>query len=120
MKELILEIGLIVVILVLAVLLINPFAIWMPDMMVMILTAGLIVVFGFFASLLRGEQVRDEREAQHIAQADRLAFMLGSLVVLIGILVQAIAHKLDSWLVTTFAVLIITKLVMLIYYKINR
>jgi hypothetical protein len=104
-KETIVTLGLIVI----AVLLLNPFHFWMPDMMVMSMLAIALVHFGVFASFILREKAVDERDDQHKALAGRNAFLAGSATLILGI-VQGYSHAVDEWLVVALIVMILTKI----------
>ncbi|OGD36339.1 hypothetical protein A2850_03880 [Candidatus Azambacteria bacterium RIFCSPHIGHO2_01_FULL_51_74] len=95
---------------VLAVLLLNPFHFWMPDMMVMGLLVVLLVLFGIFASFILKEKVFDERDDANRSLAGRNAFLAGSAILMLGIVIQGYSHKVDSWLVIALIVMIIVKI----------
>jgi cobalamin synthase len=107
-KEIIVSLTLIV----LAVLLLNPFHFWMPDMMVMGMLAILLVLvlFGMFASFILKEKVFDERDDVNRSLAGRNAFLAGSAILMLGIVIQGYSHKVDSWLVVALIVMIIVKI----------
>lgn len=106
LKESIVTIGLIVV----AVLLLNPFNFWMPDMMVMSMLAVILVLFAVFASFILREKSVDERDVQHRTLAGRNAFLMGSAALIIGIIVQGYSHAVDEWLVITLIIMVVTKI----------
>ena len=103
------------VLLVLAVLLLNPFGFWMPDMMLMSILALVVVVFAIFATFLMKERAFDEREASHRMLAGRVAFLSGSLVITLGIIFQSLKHEVDPSLVITLFVIILSKFIARIY-----
>ena len=105
------------VLIVLVVALLNPFGWWMPDMMAMTIMLVLIVVFAVFASFVWQEKARDERELLHKMVAGRLAFLVGSAVLVIGIVVESFSHEIDQWLVVTLTAMILAKLFGLIYSR---
>ena len=105
-KEIIVSLALIV----LAILLLNPFHFWMPDMMVMGMLVALLVFFGIFASFILKEKVFDERDDVNRSLAGRNAFLAGSAILMLGIVVQGYSHKVDSWLVVALIVMIIVKI----------
>lgn len=107
LKETIVTVALIVV----AVLLLNPFHFWMPDMMVMSMLAGTLALFGLFASVILRERSADEREEQHKSLAGRNAFLAGSGILTVGIVVQGYTHAVDPWLVFTLVGMIAVKLI---------
>lgn len=105
-KEIIVTIALIMI----AILLLNPFHFWMPDMMVMSMLAIILVLFAIFASFILREKAVDERDDQHKALAGRNAFLAGSTILIIGIIVQGYSHAVDGWLVTGLIIMVVTKI----------
>lgn len=93
-----------------AILLLNPFHFWMPDMMVMAMLAVALVLFSVFASFILREQTVDERDDAHRTLAGRNAFLAGSGILMIGIVVQGYTHSVDPWLVITLIVMILVKI----------
>lgn len=106
LKETIVTIALIAI----AILLLNPFHFWMPDMMVMCMLATALVLFGIFASFILREKSVDEREAQHKSLAGRNAFLVGSGILMLGIVVQGYTHTVDPWLVVALIGMVIVKI----------
>ncbi len=96
--------------LVIAVLLLNPFHFWMPDMMVMGMLAGALVLFGIFASFILRENKLDERDEIHRTLAGRNAFLIGAGVLILGIVVQGYHHAVDPWLVIALIAMIVVKI----------
>lgn len=94
----------------LAILLLNPFHFWMPDMMVVCMLAITLGLFGVFASFILRERVEDEREGQHRTLAGRNAFLVGAGIITIGIVVQGYTHSVDPWLVVALIGMVITKI----------
>lgn len=95
----------------LAVLLLNPFHFWMPDMMVMSMLAGALVLFGIFASFILREKIQDERDDQHRTLAGRNAFLVGAGILMLGICVEGYTHSVDPWLVLALIGMVVTKVV---------
>lgn len=93
-----------------AVLLLNPFHFWMPDMMVMAMLAFALVLFGIFASFILREKIFDERDSLHRTLAGRNAFLAGSAILMLGIIIQGYSHEVDAWLVVTLIGMIIVKI----------
>jgi hypothetical protein len=106
LKETIVTLSLIII----AVLLLNPFHFWMPDMMVMCLLAITLGLFAVFASFVLRETVVDERENQHRTLAGRNAFLAGAGVITLGVVVQGYTHSVDPWLVVSLVVMIVVKI----------
>lgn len=93
-----------------AILLLNPSNFWMPDMVVMCMLAIVLALFGIFASFILREDSIDEREAQHKSFAGRNAFLAGSGVLTLGIVLQGYTHTVDPWLVFALIVMVVTKI----------
>lgn len=110
MRNNFLEIVIAVCLIVLAVLLLNPFHFWMPDMMLMAVLAVALALFGVFASFVLRETAVDERDDLHRTVAGRNAFLVGSGVLTLGIVVQGYAHAVDPWLVVALVAMIGAKI----------
>lgn len=94
----------------LAILLLNPFQFWMPDMMVMVMLAVTLGLFGIFASFILRERIGDERDSLHRGLAGRNAFLAGSGVLTLAIVIQGYAHAVDPWLVVALITMIVVKI----------
>jgi len=109
MKNNLIEGVLALVLVVLAVLLINPMHLWMPDtgaMLVLVLAVAAAAAWGIF---VMREQAGDEREEAHRAAAGRAAFLAGGAVLVIGIVVEELSHSLDPWLVYALVAMVLAK-----------
>lgn len=95
---------------VIALLLLNPFHFWMPDMMVASMLAAILVLFAIFASFILREKAVDERDNQHKAFAGRNAFLVGSATLILGIIIEGYSHAVDEWLVISLIAMIIAKI----------
>jgi len=93
-----------------AILLLNPFHFWMPDMVVMCMLAIALGLFGVFATFILRETMIDEREGQHRTLAGRNAFLAGSGVLTLGIVIQGYTHTVDPWLIVVLIVMIVVKI----------
>ena len=100
-----------VLVLVLSVLLLNPFHIWMPGMTQMTVLGCLLVAFAVLSVYLLQENGGDEREATHRMLAGRVAFFIGSLILVIGIAVESVHGTPNMWLVLSLAGMILGKVV---------
>lgn len=103
------------VLIVLTVFLLNPFHFWMPTMLHMVVMALTLVIFALFAVFILREKVRDEREVSNRMFSGRVAFLTGSAVLTVGILIQSLKHVVDIWLVIALVVMVLSKLVSGIY-----
>ncbi|OGI65533.1 hypothetical protein A3A95_02965 [Candidatus Nomurabacteria bacterium RIFCSPLOWO2_01_FULL_39_18] len=93
-----------------AILLLNPFHFWMPDMMVMAMLAFALVIFGIFASFILREKVFDERDIIHRTLAGRNAFLAGATILMLSIVIEGYSHSVDPWLVIALIAMIIVKI----------
>lgn len=114
------EITVVILLVVLLALLINPFSWWMPDMMLMTMIAALAALFAFVISFVWRERPRDERETAHVMLAGRYAFMSGTLLLVIGIVVQSWQHQLDAWLPITLGVMVMAKVVGIVHGRLRH
>ena len=106
-KEIFITFCLIVV----AILLLNPFDFWMPDMMVIFMLVIALVIFGIFASFILREKAFDERDNVHKALAGRNAFLAGSTILMLGIIIEGYTHTVDAWLVVALIAMIVVKII---------
>jgi hypothetical protein len=106
-KESIVTIALIII----AILLLNPFHFWMPDMVVMCMLATALALFGVFASFILREKSVDERDDQHKSLAGRNAYLTGSGILMLGIVIQGYTHEVDPWLVFALIGMIVVKII---------
>jgi hypothetical protein len=97
------------------ILFLNPGHLAMPDNMVSMMIVVLIISFLTFAAFILRERSRDEREAMHILAAGRLSYLVGVGALIIGIILQAIKHEIDPWLVIALCAMIFSKLISRIY-----
>jgi fluoride ion exporter CrcB/FEX len=104
-----------VTILGIAILFLNPGHLAMPDSMVSMLIVGLIVAFLTFAAFLFRETSSDEREALHVLTAGRISYLVGVGTLIAGIIVQAIKHDIDPWLVIALCAMVFSKLLSRMY-----
>jgi len=95
----------------------NPWNTAMPDMMVMSLLLGLVSLFSIFVIFIWREKKGDEREEFHRLFADRMAFLVGSGVLIAGVIIQELSHAIDRWLIATLAFMVLAKVAGLIYSK---
>lgn len=97
----------------------NPWNIFMPTSLQMIILAALVVLFGTFANFIWRENGGDERERLHRMFSDRLAFLTGSGILLVCVIVGEFYGQLNPWILLTLAAMIVAKVAGLIYTKIK-
>ena len=110
MKNNILEIITTLALVGIAILLLNPFEFWMPNMMVMGMLVLALVLFGIYASFILRGKVIDERDSVHETLAGRNAFLAGSAVLILGIVIEGYTHTVDPWLVAALVAMIVVKI----------
>ncbi len=103
--------------LVLLFIIFNPWNLFMPGYLVLGFLIAAIVLYIAFATFLWREGRGDEREQFHRLFADRIAYLIGSALLLVAIVVEELAHALDPWLIAALAVMVIAKIAGLIYGK---
>ena len=100
----------------LVLLILNPFNLWMPNEVVICILIAILAVFGVLATFVLRERVLDEREGVHRMLAGRAAFLTGSGLLTLGIVVQEARHVvIDSWLVIALVAMILVKIVTRVY-----
>lgn len=97
----------------------NPTNLLMPDSLTLMLILGLILGFLGFTGLIWREQASDEREATHIEKAGRYSFFSGAAILVVGIVVQAMKHAIDPWLLYALSVMVLTKLITRTVHKLH-
>lgn len=105
------ELVIISMVLIVFFILLNPFSWWMPDMLLAGLLIIALVIFGLFAAFAIKEKAQDERESHNRIVAGRAAFVAGTSLLALGMLVQSLHHNVDPWLFVTFVAMILVKLV---------
>jgi hypothetical protein len=99
-----------VVLIILLILIGNPFMFWMPSMVLVtalvVLTALLFVWMGFVLT----EKAHDEREHSHRSHAGRAAYMGAAGMLTAALLYQGLTHTIDPWIPATLGVMIVAKL----------
>jgi uncharacterized membrane protein YgdD (TMEM256/DUF423 family) len=91
----------------------------MPDSVNMMLILGLILGFLGFIGLVWREQASDEREVVHIGKAGRWSFFSGAAVLVVGIVVQAMQHNIDPWLLYALSIMVLAKLISRTFHKLR-
>ena len=98
------------IVVILATVLLDPFMILMSANMVYTLLVLLFINFVFYALLIAKESSSDEREASHRGFAGRIAYLVGSGMMVAGIIYQAyFIHTVDSWLILALVAMTIAK-----------
>ncbi len=105
---------------ILLLILVNPFIFEMTEMFMISCTVIAVVLFIIFALMVLNERGLDEREQQHTAFAGRISYIVGSSVLLIGIVNQLMHHIIDVWLVSAFIAMLVSKVFALYYSRLHK
>ncbi len=105
------------VLIVLLVCFINPLDWWMTDAVHMTLLGLVAAFFAIFAMFIWRESVSDEREQLHRFIAARLAYTAGGMILLVGTVLQAMAHAIDPWLPAALAGMVFAKILGRVYAR---
>ncbi len=96
-------------------LLTDPVGSYMPSGVAMTGLALAVLAFGTFVSFVLRERPRDEREEIHRGFAGRVGFLAGAGILMLGIVLQSLAHTLDPWLVYALIAMVVGKIVALLW-----
>lgn len=99
----------------LLVLLFNPTHLLMPTSVQMMLVVFLVVLFLAFFSFIWREKTSDERESLHRNLAGRFAYLTGTGVLVLGVIIQSLNHEIDIWLVIALITIVLSKVIGLLY-----
>lgn len=102
---------------ILLTLLVNPFEIWMPSALVMMLVAMAAILVVVFAGFVWREKSLDEREGLHKLLANRFAYLAGMVVLLLGLISQSLNHNIDPWVAIALGVMVLAKAVGFLYAR---
>lgn len=115
MLKKVLDAVVIAVMLILLFSLVNPFDWFMFSRVAMIALAVFICFFAIFIAAFWNEHPRDERDALHMMFSGRVAFLVGTTVTAVGIIVQSIQHTLQPWLPFILCSMVLSKYVARVY-----
>ncbi|MEK9176455.1 MAG: hypothetical protein AAB520_03365 [Patescibacteria group bacterium] len=105
------------ILIVLLILLLDPFMILMTTPVQMITIAAVLIIFISFCVFVWKENSRDEREQLHKQIASRFAYLSGASILIIAIITQSLNHSLDPWIVIALIVMILAKVAGSLYAK---
>ena len=117
MKNNVVESIIALVLAVLLVFLVNPLDLFMPSMMQMLVVALAGLLFLLFAGFVWQEQAADEREELHRFLAARFAYLVGTGLLMLAVLIQSFAHMLDPWIIAALIGMLIAKVAGRMYAK---
>lgn len=102
---------------VLLVFLVNPLDLFMPSMMQVLVVTLAGLLFLLFSGFVWREQAEDEREELHRFLAARFAYLVGTGLLMLAVLVQSFAHSLDPWVIVALIGMLIAKVAGRMYAK---
>jgi hypothetical protein len=98
----------------------DPFGLLMPNEAQMSILALLVAAAGLYAGILFRQKARDEREALHLHRASRFAYVAGVALLVLAIAVQSFRGGADPWLFYILGGMVLVKLVILIWSRIEN
>lgn len=120
-RNLVNEFALSILLLVLVSLCLDPVqAWWMPTMLANGVLVAVIASFIVFAVFIWKEKAPDERAELHRLVADRVAFLVGAGILVLGVLWQTWHHAQNNWLLGALVGMVLTKLVTLVYQDLHK
>ena len=96
---------------VIAFLAVAPHAIIMPSALQMLILAIVLVLTSGFLLFLWREQPDDERELQNQVIASRWAYIIGSIVLILALVIQSLKHHIDPAVPIALLAMIATKII---------
>jgi len=109
-----------IVLVVLLVLLSDPFMLWMPMGAQLTVLLAAAVFACAWAGFVLYERASDEREALHAMHAGRIAYLSGVAVLTLALVFQGLAHAIDPWITLALGVMVVAKLAARLYSDIHR
>lgn len=105
---------------ILLLLLLNPFNIMMKLMLSAGVIALLVILYLIKFFIIWREKPQDERDLKHRFQSSWASYSTVSVLLFIGVVVEALQGEVDVWLVIAFAGMFVSKLVSLLYLEIYK
>lgn len=98
----------------------DSFMLWMPTMMTMSILLVVVVIMSIWSGFIMKEQAVDERELIHRMNAGRVAYLSGTALLTLALIVQGLNHHIDPWIAYTLSIMVISKLIARIYFESNQ
>ncbi|MEK7628745.1 MAG: hypothetical protein AAB421_05035 [Patescibacteria group bacterium] len=112
------ELSMAFIVMLLLVLLLNPFDVVMLSRAAMLIVLLLFIAFVVFATLVwREGSYTDERDSAHQATAGRMAYLAGASVLCIGIIISALQHSIEPTLLIALGTMVIAKIISSLYTR---
>jgi cobalamin synthase len=83
---------------------------FMPSSIAMLAIALFVAALCLFAVLIWRESPRDEREAYVLLYSDRLGFVVGAIILSIGLVGAALRHESTTFLALVLSAMVLAKL----------
>ncbi len=99
---------------------VSPPGLLMPKSSEMIFLVIFVLSFFVYLGFIWKETAVDEREHAHQLTAGRISFFVGSSILTLGIIGQALTHNIDPWLVGALGAMLLTKIIVRIYTQITH
>jgi hypothetical protein len=116
-KDTVSEIVIGVILVLLFLVFLNPFNLWMPEELVLIMLAAMVFLVILFGHLVWREHQGDERERFHKIHAGRFGYLVGLGVIGMAIIVEGVAGSVDPWLIVSIGAMIAAKIMGLLYNR---
>ena len=109
------HLGIALILVILLVLLSDPFMIWMPAGIHLMVLLVVSVAMCFWVGLIVQERSHDERETLHKMLAGRVAYLSGVVVLTVALVFQGLNHGIDPWIILALVVMVVSKLTSRLY-----
>lgn len=106
-----------IIILAILMLFLNPFDWQLSQNTMNIFSVALLVIFFIFAFFICHRKNNDERDEFVLLLGERFGFIAGCTVLLGALIFQSRSGELDQWLVISFIVMVLAKIIGMIYAK---
>jgi hypothetical protein len=120
MKKILLERIVAIILIIMLVLIGNPFMFWMPSMVLMTVLVVIAALVFVWAGFILTETAHDEREEWHRTHAGRAAYLSAAAMLAIALVYQGFTHHIDFWIPATLAVMVIAKLFARVFADTHR
>lgn len=119
-KTIFAECALLAILSILLLLLLDPLHLMMKVMLSMGVIVVLIFLYLIKFFLIWREKPQDERDLAHRFKSSWASYSTVSVLLFMGVIVEALQGDVDVWLITALAGMFISKLVSLLYLEIYR
>jgi uncharacterized RDD family membrane protein YckC len=102
------------------VLVTDPFMIWMPPFVGMLVLLTLAVLLCVWGGFVVSERASDERELSHRMYASRAAYLSGMGVLTVALIVQGLSHHVDLFVALALGTMVVVKLSAHLYLESHR